>query len=128
MKYQLEAKDPGIAVLIAISSPLTGLAHYYAGAWDKGQSYLVMYLGLITLGVAGLTMKNPIYTEVEGKYSWETETVETAEELSTRGAIMAFIGFGGALIVKLGESFDVYKRAGEYNTKLLEKFDVLPTP
>jgi len=122
MKYQLEAKDTGIATLIAVSSPLPGIAHYYVGAWDEGQRFLCYYLGLITLGVAGLNWKDPIYTEVEGEYSWETKTVKTGEELSTEGAIMALICFSGALIVKVIEPFDVYKRAVEYNKKLLEKY------
>ena len=100
-KYQLEAKDPGIAALLGVISPLPGLGHLYAGAEDRAVSFIVPYV----LGIGAIVAV--LYPETE---------------LSPEGAVVILIGSITVLVTKIIEPFDAHKSAVKYNAKLLEKY------
>lgn len=108
-KYQLEAKDPGMAALLGVISPLPGLGHYYAGAWDRAEYFIAPYV----LGIGAIAVGSQLKEPLEMGYS---------EELSSGGALVILIGLTTVLVVKIIEPFDAHKSAVKYNAKLLEKY------
>ena len=117
MKYQLEAKDPGMAALLGVIGP-PSLGHYYAGARNRGKVFGTFYVLGIGAIVVGSQLKEPVYEE--GKYSWELE--KTGEGLSPEGAVLIFIGSATLLATKIIEPFDAYKSALKYNAELLKVY------
>ena len=107
MKYQAKKKSPGLATLIAISTPLPGLAHKYAGNSSRATHFGLFYTGGVTMIILGVADRN---TSFYGK-----------DDITETGKVL--IAAGGFIVVftKIIEAFNAYTTAVEYNQELQKK-------
>jgi len=123
MKYQAEAKNPGMAALLGGTIGF-GVGHYYVGGnWSSGVNlYCSGEIGcLIAIGI-GAVVKEPVYEEVED--TWKEEKVKVGEETPTGAKLALLGGLVGFAILRLSEPFSAYDTAVEHNKKLLDKYDI----
>jgi len=117
MKYQAEAKKPGMAALLGGIMGL-GLGHYYvSGNWV--QFYCIGEIISLTMIVIGANVKEPIY-----EYNWVTAEEKVGEEITAGGYVIMFGGVVGFAILRIIEPFRAYSKAVQYNQRLLDKYDI----
>jgi len=115
LEYEDKKKNPWGAVAFSWFIPSAG--HAYAGDWGRGAKFL----GLEVLEIALISYGMQETTETRNTYYGKVTETEYKNEGIASLATLALVG------TRLWEYFDAYDTAEDYNEKLKQRLDLMPS-